>query len=385
MTAVSECLAGYRVIELAQYLPGPFAGQMLSDLGAEVVKIEPPSGDPMRRLGPLDPDGVSSLYRLINAGKSTAVIDLKTGEGRDALADLLAQCDVLLESYRPGALEKLGLGPTDLAQINPRLIHCALTGFGHSGPYAKRAGHDINYMALAGAVNASGLPDRPVISFPPVADYASAQQAAVAVIAALLRRERTGQGGFLDVSLSETVLAWQALALTEALRGEAAHRGQGLLSGGVACYQIYRTADRRFVTLGALEEKFWRSFCSAMKRPDWIDRHNEPMPQEALTAEVAQVIRSEPLAHWRALLDEVDCCFFPVLTPDEVVQDPHHSDRGLLHQDEAAGSISVAFPTVFDGAPPAQRRPLDEQPVEAILRRWCESPERGKMTDSGQD
>ncbi len=372
----AHCLAGLRVLDLSQYLPGPYGAQILADLGAEVVKVEPLAGDPLRQVPPLDGDGISAFYKLINAGKIVVRIDLKEAAGKAVFLGLVDHADALIESFRPGALARLGLGVEALRARNPRLVHCALSGYGQSGPDALKAGHDINYMALAGGLASSGTAERPVGAHPPTADFASGMQAALTVLAALLGRERGGQGGgqgaTIDTSIAETVLAWQSLALTAAGRpGGEVQRGLGRLSGGAACYQIYRTADRRFVTLGALEAKFWANFCGALGREDWIDRQRETLPQTGLIAEVAEAIAARPLAAWQALLGGVDCCYQAVLEPAEVPNHPQIRARGLLRA--TAGSeprVEVAFPALFDGAPPAAREPLDERAAGDLLAAW---------------
>jgi crotonobetainyl-CoA:carnitine CoA-transferase CaiB-like acyl-CoA transferase len=367
------CLGGVRVLDLSQYLPGPYATQILADLGAEVVKVEPPAGDPMRRLGPLDADGVSALYKTINAGKRVVRLDLKADDGRTAFARLVERADVVLESFRPGGLARLGLDPAALRARNPGLVHCALSGYGQDGPEAGRAGHDIDYMALAGGLATSGTAARPVIAHPPTADFASAVQAALATVAALFRRARSGQGAFIDVSIAGSVLAWQAVVLTGALRpGHEPRRGASLLGGGAACYQIYETADGRFVTLGALEEAFWANFCRAVGRADWSARQWEPMPQEALIGEVAALFAARPVVHWEGLLHGIDCCFQTVLEPPEVLDHPQVRARGFVHP--SAGPeplVEVLFPALFDGARPAARAPLAEVSAAAIGDAWA--------------
>ena len=369
---LKDCLAGTRVLDLSQYLPGPFAAQILADLGAEVVKLEPPAGDPMRSLGPIDGDGLSAFYKLINAGKSVLRLDLKEAAGAEAFRTLVARADVLIESFRPGALAKRGFGPEALRQLNPRLVHCALSGYGQTGPYALKAGHDIDYMALGGGLATAGLGDQPIAAHPPTADYASGMQAALAVLGALLRRVRTGEGAFLDVSLMETVLAWQALNLTAALRpGHEPTRGAALLNGGAACYRLYRTADSRFVALGALEPKFWEAFCRAVGRDDWIARQGEPLPQHSLIVEVVDLLGNQPLAYWEDRLAEVDCCFQAVLEPAEVAAHPQVAARGLLHHVGGPEPlVEVAFAALLDGAVPERRSPVAEVEIEALLAGW---------------
>ncbi len=364
-------LTGLRIIDLGQYLPGPYAAQLLADLGAEVVKVEPPDGDPLRRLGPTDADGTTAAYKLLNAGKAIVRIDLKSPDGRAAFENLIGKADALVESYRPGVLDKLGVGRERLRALNPRLVHASLSGWGSTGPYAQRAGHDLNYMAIGGGLDSSGLPDRPMISHPPVADFASAQQTALAVVAALFGRERTGQGCFLDLSIMETVLGWQGFNLTAAARGEAPERGAALLSGGAACYRIYRTADGRFITLSALEAKFWRGFCEAVGRPDWIARQADPLPQTALTEELAALFAARDLAAWKALLDPVDCCFEALPTLAEVTDHPQVAARGQVQVTPGAEPlVETLMGLRADGGPPPARTPLRETSVAELLASW---------------
>jgi len=372
-----DFLAGVRVLDLSQFLPGPFATQLLADLGASVLKIEPPAGDPLRRMdmmsGRAPADGTRTpYYDAINAGKCVLALDLKSRAGKDAFAGLLARADVLLESYRPGVLDRLGFGRERLAALNPGLVHCALSGYGQSGPNRLRSGHDVNYIASTGAYAASGPAERPAMAWPPAADYASALQAALTVAGALVRRARTGNGAFLDVSLAESMLAWQAWGLTAAASGAAPKRGENLLNGGAACYQIYATQDGRFITLGALEAHFWKNFCEALDRPEWTARRHEAMPQTALIAEVAAVIRAKPLAHWEAALKDVDCCYHAMLDYAEAARDPHARARGLIRESRTGGRTwtEVLFPAYVDGEAPRPRQPLREIDAATALAMW---------------
>ena len=364
-----DCLAGLRVLDLSQWLPGPHATQMLADLGAQVLKVEPPAGDPARALGVRGPDGLSLFYRSVNAGKRVLRLDLKQAGDRERLLRLIERADVLLESYRPGVLARLGLAPQTLRALNPRLVHTALSGWGQTGPYALRAGHDVNYLAVGGGLARSGPAERPVFAYPPVADMASAMQAVLATLAALLRRAATGQGGFVDVSLMETVLGWQGLALTQARHGAEEPRGGGLLNGGTAFYNLYRTADGRWISLGAVEAKFWENFCRAVGRPDWIARQGEAPPQSGLIAEVAALVATRDCAHWQALLDPVDCCFEALLEPGEVAGHPQVAARGLVIERE--GLVQTLLPALLDGRGPAPRAAVMEVSAEAALEAWA--------------
>jgi len=193
-------------------------------------------------------------------------------------------------------------------QLKVRLIYCALSGFGQTGPCRERAGHDLTYLAMSGMLSLTGTAETPIIPFPPICDYAAGKQATTTILAALLRRGRTGQGAFIDVSLFEMTLSWQSFPLAAANRqGQAFARGRDLLTGGAACYQIYCTADQRFVALGAIEEKFWREFCLTVKRPDWISRQQEPLPQTQLISEVRELFASAPLDTWCQRFAQTDC------------------------------------------------------------------------------
>lgn len=361
---ITNFLSGLRVLDLSQYLPGPFAARHFADMGADVVKVEPPAGDPLRTLDTAaKPGGTSPFYRMINAGKTVLTLDLKTEADREDFTRLVKRADVLLESFRPGALERLGFGPARLAELNSGLIHCALSGFGQTGPYRLVPGHDLGYAAITGTVDATGTTETPVIPYPPMADHAGAMQAVSTILGALIARARTGTGCFLDVSLSESLLAWQAPALTVP-----PPRGAAVINGGAAFYQIYRTADGRFVTLSPLEPKFWAKFCTAVARPDWIERQFEPLPQKALIADLAALFASEPRDHWDSLLLDAECCYEPVAACAEVVDHPQVRARGLVHaQDEM---IEVLFPAYVDGAPPPTRSEVRDGEVDAVIAAW---------------
>lgn len=360
---LDQFLKDIRIIDLSQYLPGPFATRMLADMGADVVKVEPPGGEPGRHFDADGRPGDSPFWRLNNAGKTVVTIDLKSDEGRLALTTLLRNADILLESYRPGVLDRLGFGAAALWEINPRLVHCALSGYGQTGPSRLAAGHDINYEAMTGGLNQCGTPDHPVIPFPPMADYAGSLQSVLTILGALHARSRTGQGCTIDISMAESLLFWNTLSFSAPMS-----RGQGLLNGGAAFYQIYPTADGRFVSLSPLEPKFWDNFCDAVGRPDWKSRRYEPLPQTALIREVSDLFANEPLAHWDALLTGVDCCYHAVLTLAEVPDHPHVAARGLI--DRSGRYTDVLFPAWVNDTPPSPRRPVTEVTVEEVLARW---------------
>jgi crotonobetainyl-CoA:carnitine CoA-transferase CaiB-like acyl-CoA transferase len=364
-------LSGIRVLDVSQYIPGPVAAQILADLGASVIKVEPPGGDPMRRFSPPDSDGLAPDYKLINAGKQVVRIDLKGAEGQAFLERLLKVADVLIESFRPGTLDRLGFDRARLEALNPRLVHVALSGWGQDGPYRLRAGHDLTYVAVGGGLIGSGTPAAPVMTCPPMGDHAGATQAALAALAGLLGRAGSGRGHHFDISLMETVLGWQSIPLTLAHRGQLPGRGDGLLTGGGAYYTLYQTADHRFVALGAIEPKFWEAFCTAVGRADWLDRQNEPMPQTALTAELAALFASRPQEHWKELLDPVDCCFEAVVDFTELPAHPQVAARGQVVSHPGSEPLVEALLGLrMDGGSPPSRTPLAEIEPAAALSAW---------------
>lgn len=363
-------LAGVRVLDLSQYLPGPYATQLLADMGAEVVKVEPPAGDPMRFLDqPAESDRGSPVYRAINAGKTVINLNLKEEADRVVLRDLVARADILLESFRPGVMARLGFSPDDLRGMNARLVHVALSGWGQTGPYAARAGHDINYLALAGGLAATGTADEPVAPFPPTGDMASGMMAALSALGGLLRTRATGEGCFLDVSIMETALSWQSFGLAAAAGGAPIQRGQSLLSGGAACYHLYRTADDRWLSVGAIEAKFWQLFCDTLQHPEWAARqHEQPMPQTGLIGAVQAVIAEQSLDHWCDVFRDVDCCVEPVLDWHEIA---HHEHIAARSQIDASGDIPAALIGLrIDGNAPVPRRPVRSLGAPAVLAAW---------------
>lgn len=356
-------LDGLRVLDLSQYLPGPFATRLLADLGADVVKVEPPGGEPGRHFDLEGRPGISPFWGVLNAGKTVVMLDLKADRDRTVLQGLVERADVLLESFRPGVLDRLGFGYDRLRAINPRLVHCALSGYGQTGPSRLASGHDINYEAMTGGLGVCGTVDTPVIPFPPMADYASAQQAVMTILAALISRARTGAGCTIDVSMVEPLLSWNAITFNAPMR-----RGEGILNGGAAFYQIYRTVDDRFVTLSPLEPKFWDNFCRAVGCPEWIARRYEPLPQRDLIADVQALFAQQPLAHWDQVLSVADCCYQAVLELGEVADNPQVKARALVHNGE--GFIDVLYPAYVDGEAPRPRVPALETSGEAVLELW---------------
>ena len=339
-------LQGIRVLDLTRLLPGPLATRHLAELGAEVLKIEGPSeqgqDDGSRTMGLTAAErraGRPALtFRELNRGKQLLRLDLRAPEGAAALVELARTADVLIEGFRPGVMARLGLGWEVLHAANPKLVVCAITGYGQRGPWAHRAGHDINYIAMAGVLEQIATIDGQlaVPNFQ-IGDLMGGTQAAVSgVLAALLGAQRSGQGRFVDISMSHEVLRHHVLAaIALQASGKVPTPGRDLLSGGAPCYGVYRTADARHLAVGALEPKFWEALCTCLDRPGWVAQHwsRGLVPggaaSMALRAELAVVFAAEALAHWVARFEGVDACVTPVLRLDETLAHPVFSMSAL--------------------------------------------------------
>ena len=359
-------LNSVKIIEFGQYIPSPFATLALADLGASVIKVEPPAGDPMRYLWRHQNECVSSAYRALNGGKKIVFLDLKTPSDREQAKELIACADVLIESFRPGVLDRLGLGRDVLQSINSRIVHCALSGFGQNGPLASKAGHDLTYLAIGGALTSSGTKERPIIQRLPIADLASSLNAALTILAALLRREKTDEPCYIDIAMSDVALSWQSTIISESLRDPSQiARGADSDTGGAAYYNIYRSACGRFVSLAAEEKKFWRRFCLAIGREDLITRHDDPIPQTELIEVLQDLFETQVVDYWVDLLADADCCFQKLLLPHEVVEFPQYKARKMIDIDES--SAVPLRPSWIDGYPPSPRLPFSVvSPAEAI-------------------
>jgi len=315
-------LDGLLVLDLTRLLPGAAATMQLANFGAEVIKIEEPErGDYARSIPPLL-DGEGAVFRSVNRGKKSVALDLKTDAGRAAFLKLAARADIVVESFRPGAMERLGIGYEKLHELNERLIYVSITGYGQSGPLRNMAGHDINYLARGGALDLNGAAGGPpIVPGIQIADLAGgAMQAVIGVLLALTARAKTGQGQAVDVSMTEGVAALLPVPLGwYAATGATPARGDGVLTGRYACYRIYEAAEGRFVAVGALEPKFWRGLCEALGRRQFIDDQFAEDPRRTeIIAELARIFRTRTAEEWFVLLGPADVCVTPVWRVDEV-------------------------------------------------------------------
>ncbi len=316
-------LAGIRVLDLTRLLPGPVCTLHLADLGADVVKVEDAEAGDYAREMDAGPGEMSVFFRLVNRNKRSICLDLKSSAGRDAFLGLARDAHVVVESFRPGVVDRLGVGYEAVGRVNPSIVYCSITGYGQTGPNRDFAGHDINYLGYAGVLDQTGGADGPpVLSNLQVADLlGGAQTGVIGILAALLDARSSGRGRYVDVAMTDAVLAHNVFSL-HALqtRGRTLPRGRDLLTGGFPCYRVYATQDDRHMAVGALEPKFWRLFCLTMKRPDWIElQFARGADGERTTAEVAASFRTRPRSHWVDRFHGIDCCVTPVLTLEEAL------------------------------------------------------------------
>ncbi len=360
-TTAAAPLSGLRVIDLTRLLPGPAVTMHLADFGAEVIKVEDTGdGDYLRGFPPqvATGDGASAnpSFVALNRGKKSLCLNLKDADARDALLHLVERSDALVESFRPGVLARLGLGWDVLHARNPRLVLCSLSGYGQHGPLAQAAGHDINYIALAGVLDQIRAQGRPAIPNLQLGDVLGGTLSALStLLIALLGAQRHGQGRWVDVAMTDGLLAHHVFPLAELDAGVAPVAGDTLLTGGVACYGVYETADGRHLAVGALEAKFWQTFCAVIDRPDLASRHwtAGEAPGSAAARDtvetVAAIIRAQPRAHWEQRFAAVDCCVTPVLTPAEALAHPQPAARGIVHRDAGATWIGPLAAMRGDG------------------------------------
>lgn len=365
-------LSGVKVLDLSRLLPGPLASLVLADFGAQVDKIEDASGgDYLRVMPPYcsagDAEPTSSVFLALNRNKRSAVIDLKKPEAKAAFLRLVRSYDVVLEQFRPGVLDRLGLSHETLLAENPRLIVCALTGYGQSGPLAHRAGHDLNYLARAGVLGFQG-PEGAPPTLPgfQLADVSGGLYAVIGIMGALMERARTGKGSIVDVAMIETAMPFAIAGFGLAFGGQTPARGGEVLTGGIAPYQTYATKDGGAMTLASIEPKFWMQFCAAIGRtPDMSDLAPGPH-QAALKQTLREVFASKTREEWIAFSAELDCCLEPVLTTEEARKDPHLTARKMF----------------FDLPSPWGSIPQLRTPLTSVDREHSPPPKQGEHTDA---
>ncbi len=337
---MADCLQGIKVVDLTRNLPGPFATRLLADLGAQIVKIEPPQGDPARAFG--------ELFTALNHGKDTQKVDFRDEAGIKAIKEQIKDADVMLDSFRPGVLEATGLSAETLHALNPKLVMVSITGYGHADgeavthDWSQKAGHDINFMAMSGVLDqlktADGGQAMPNIQF---ADLAGGSDTAViALLAAVIAAKSTGKGRYINISMTHSLYHHMVMPkstgkLIEQMTGKKPVPQYDFLGGLLPCYRLYKTSDDRYMAVGSLELKFWQGLCEALELADLKNKHwqrgvlpNMPDSRAAMKA-VAEKFASQPLSHWQQVFADTDVCVTPVLTLAEAQQHPL-----FAHQDQ---------------------------------------------------
>jgi alpha-methylacyl-CoA racemase len=340
-------LDGLRVLDLSRLLPGGFCSLLLADYGADVIKVEDTGmGDYVRWAPPfyagVERSSASALFLALNRGKRSVRVDLKSAAGRDVLLRLVRDADVLLESFRPGVMARLGVGYEVLREENPGLVYCAISGYGQDGPFRDRSGHDMNYLARVGLLGLTGAPDGPPVQAAgQIADLGGgALMAGFGILAALRERDRSGLGQLVDISMTDGALSWLAMVAARFLAdGEVPARGGLELAGGLLCYRPYACADG-WVALGALEPKFWAAWCRGVGREDLVERQFEP-PGSAVHAEVEAIFAARSRAEWEAFAGEHDCCLEPVLDLGEALDSELVRSRGMVAELQQPGAEDV--------------------------------------------
>ncbi len=362
-------LRGIRVLDLSRLLPGPFATLVLADMGAQVDKVEDPGGGDYLRHMPPQVAGSAAAFHALNRGKRSMVLDLKRPEGREVVLDLLGRYDVLFEQFRPGVLARLGLSHETLRERFPKLIICALTGYGQHGPLAERAGHDLNYLARAGVLGFQGPSDgAPTVPGFQLADVSGGMWSVIAILGALRERDRTGEGAVLDIAMTDGVLGFAATGFGALFGGMIPARGAEPLTGGIAIYNTYLSKDHKPMSFGALEPKFLQAFAAKTGLTFDMGAFVPGPHQRELMQRMTELFASKTRAEWEALQAETDCCLEPVLSPEELRDDPHLQARGVFFDIEIEGTKVGHFRTpVTPRGAPASAAPRSGEHTDDIL------------------
>lgn len=352
-------LSSLKILDFSTLLPGPFASMMLADMGAEVLRIEAPNRPDVIRLSPPFDGDTSAWHALLNRSKRSLALDLKKPGAVEIVKRLVQTYDIVLEQFRPGVMDRLGIGYQALREVNAKLIYCALTGYGQTGPYKDRAGHDINYLSLAGVMSHMRRKETgPLPLSLQVADVGGGSFGAVTgILAAVIQRHQTGAGQLVDISMFDTAIAWNSLAASQYLVGGQDPEPEGSWLNGGSYYDFYRTADGRYLSVGSLEPKFWINFCQTIGRPDLIDQgyNTDPKVQQALKAEIQSVITTQSLDTWLTIFATVDVCVEPVLTVSEMLAHPQTQARKMVAdvpKSDGSKQKQIGSPFKFSGAQP---------------------------------
>ena len=339
---MAQALQGLKILDLSSLYPGPLATMILADLGADVLRLDAPDRpDLLRWMPPLTPNGEGAAWQLLQRGKRSIALDLRQPAAREVLQRLVKTYDIVVEQFRPGVLDRLGVGYETLRAHQPQLIWCSISSYGQHGPRRDLPGHDMNFLAMSGLASHMGRPGQGPASWNALpADTAGATWPAVAgILAAVLHRQRTGEGQRIDIAMADGALFLNALAVSGALAdGSDVRPGSEMLNGG-SHYDFYPTADGRWLAVGALEPKFWAGFCEALGRPEWQDLPGGPEAMGERKAEVAALLQTRPLAEWQALFEPLGVCVDAVRTTSEAVREPTFVARGMIVPCDVPGGL----------------------------------------------
>lgn len=327
-------LKGIKILDLSTLLPGPMCSLFLADLGAGVIKVESLSGDQMRYLESIK--NKSPYFSALNRNKRSIALNLKTAEGKSIFMKLAKDADVIIESFRPGKVDALGIGYNNIKKINPRIVYCSITGYGQQGAYKDKAGHDLNYASLSGMLNV--MSNKPFVPGVQIADISSAFIAAFSIVVALFYREKNGKGNYIDVSITNSALSVIGIHIAQR---SISKNPSTVLSGTKPCYNVYKTKDNKFVSLGAIEKKFWQSFCNATNRKDFLQKQFDV----GVMRDMKRLFKSKTTSEWLKLNKKYDFCCEPVRKINDVLSDAYLKNKKILIQID--GLVQVAMPTIF--------------------------------------
>jgi len=373
-------LKGLRILDFSRLLPGPLAALLMADMGADVIKVENPDTPDYIRYFPPPVNGESAFYLSLNRSKRSLALNYASSEGKQIVYRLAKNADIVIEQFRPGVMAGMGLGYDDLKKVNPKIIYVSITGYGQDGPYAQKAGHDLNYIGYSGLLGVTGESGKPpVIPGGQVADVAAGAYMAVSgALAAVYAREKTGHGQQVDVAMLDCVMPVTTLQTAQYYAtGKNPERGTFALSGGIANYNVYECADGKYVALGALEPKFWEQFCDLVSMPEWkIRLLDTGEAMETLKKEVASVFKKKTRAEWLQISEGKDACITPVLEMSELENDPQIQHRRMIVE-SPAGFKSIGIPLKFSHSKPlvACHAPKLGQDTVSILKEagWDDS------------
>ena len=358
-------LKGLRVLDLSTLLPGPMCSLFLADLGADVIKIEGPKGDLMRSFE-LN-NNKSPYFDALNRNKRSIMLDLKTNEGKKKFMLLAKKSEVIIEGFRPGKMDALGIGYKDIKKVNSKIVYCSITGYGQKGAFRNKAGHDLNYSSLSGLLDV--MSNKPFVPGVQVADVGCALIAAFSILAALIHREKHKEGNYIDASIFSSALALISIHIAQ---NSTSKKSKTVLSGTKPCYNVYETKDGKYLSLGAIEKKFWESFCNSIKRKDWISKQFD----EDFTEDLRLIFKSRIRDEWLNLNEKYDFCCEPIRKIDEIVNNKYLNKNKIIISLD--GIKQVSFPAIFSSIETLNyaKAPKLGQHTEEVLSRLAKKVKR---------